>query len=436
MSVFSKIFKALTFVLAVSTFSFAALADSASKFLGNIPVFGEIPEDYGTYWNQITPENECVWRHVEKTRGEYDWTGCDLVYNWAKTNNVHFTFRTLLWGSQNPQWLGKTLDASETKKAFTDWLDAVQEHYPDLEMIEVVNEAVKANNNYHSGYTSSNLVEALGGDSGNYEFVVTAFKMARERWPKAILIYNDYNTILWQKEEGIDLLKKIKAQGAPIDAYGMQFHETYAQGSSNTCIPTSTLKRALHDAHAQTELPIYITQYDVGSKDGEFQKQCYEEHIPVLMETEYVAGITLWGYIYGKTWLEEGNSGIIKDGVDRPAMTWLKEYFKEHWADSKNMYSSGIPTHPLDSLDSIALENPMAIDDNGRKFGSKLRLEQNKLQNYDVFDMQGVRLGRLSAYGFEDAAAKFKSVSAAKPSGIYCLRNRTTGKMKSVRVAR
>ncbi len=328
MSMFSKIFKALTFVLASSIFSFAALADSASKFLGNIPVFGEIPEDYGTYWNQITAENGCVWGYVEKTRGEYDWTGCDLVYNWAKTNNAHFTFRTLLWGSQNPQWLGKTLDASETKKAFTDWLDAVQEHYPDLEMIEVVNEAVKSGNNYHSSFTSSKLVEALGGDSGNYEFVVTAFKMARERWPKAILIYNDYNTILWQKEEGIDLLKKIKAQGAPVDAYGMQFHETYAQGSSNTCIPTSTLKRALHDAHAQTGLPIYITQYDVGSKDGEFQKQCYEEHIPVLMETEYVAGITLWGYIYGKTWLEEGNSGLIKNGVDRPAMTWLKEYFK------------------------------------------------------------------------------------------------------------
>ena len=83
MSGISKIFKTLTFVLASSIFSFAALADSASKFLGNIPVFGEIPEDYGTYWNQITPENECVWGHVEKTRGEYDWAGCDLAYNWG-----------------------------------------------------------------------------------------------------------------------------------------------------------------------------------------------------------------------------------------------------------------------------------------------------------------------------------------------------------------
>ena len=429
--------KALTLTLAISTLSYAGvgLADGAAKFLGNIPVFGEIPEDFGTYWNQITPENECVWGQVEKTRGEYNWTGCDLAYNWAKTNNAQFTFRTLLWGSQRPSWLGKTLDASETKKAFTDWLDAVQEHYPDLEMIEVVNEAVKSNN-YHSGYTSSNLIEALGGDSGNYEFVVTAFKMARERWPHAILIYNDYNTILWQKEEGIDLLKKIKAQGAPVDAYGMQFHETHSQGSNNTCVPSTTLKRALHDAHEQTGLPIYITQYDVGSKDDDFQKKCYEEHIPVLMETEYVAGITLWGYIYGKTWLEEGNSGIIKDGVDRSAMTWLKEYFKEHWADSKNMWSPSIPIHPLDSLDSIALENPTAIDDNGRKIGSKLRLEQNTLQNFDVFDVQGARLGMFSAKGFKDAAQMLETTNAVKTSGTYFLRSRTTGKTQKVKITR
>jgi GH35 family endo-1,4-beta-xylanase len=54
------------------------------------------------------------------------------------------------------------------KKAWTDWIDAVQEHYPDLEVIEVVNEAVKSANNYHSDFARSKLVEALGGDSGNY----------------------------------------------------------------------------------------------------------------------------------------------------------------------------------------------------------------------------------------------------------------------------
>jgi hypothetical protein len=152
------------------------------------------------------------------------------------------------------------------------------------------------------------------------------------------------------------------------------------------------------------------------------------------MESEYVAGVTLWGYIYGETpRMSPTNTSLIKDGKNRPAMDWLEQYFIKHWADSKNMWSQGIPTHPLDSLDSIALENPNAID---RKIDNKIRLEQNTLQNYDVFDVQGVRLGRLSAYGFEDAAVMLKSASAVKSSGIYFLRSQASEKMQSVRVMR
>ena len=335
MSLFSMISKVSVYALMASSLSFAALADGAPKFLGNITTENDpIPEDFGTYWNQITAEYKCDWGNVEKKRGEYDWTGCDLAYNWAKENHALFTFHTLLWGSQRPSWLGKQLDVDETKKAFTDWLDAVKERYPDLEMIEVATEAVKVNGTYHSGFASSNLIEALGGDTGNYEFVVTAFKMARERWPEAILIYNDYNTIQWNTKEVIDLVKKIKAQGAPVDGFGMEFHETLMQGSGQHCTPLSFLKRALSEAHEQTGLPIYITQYDVGAIDDDFQKKCYQEHIPFLMETDYVAGITLWGYIYGRTWLscnglDGGCSGLIKDGVERAALTWLRKYFKD-----------------------------------------------------------------------------------------------------------
>ena len=364
MSLFSMISKVSVFALMASGLSFAALADSASKFLGNT-TFNGIPEDYGTYWNQITPERECTWVTVEKERGVYDWSGCDQAYNWAKANKAHFTFRTLLWGTFYPIWL-KDLDVDETKKAITDWFDAVQEHYPDLEMIEVVNEAIKNGDSYHSGFgKNNNFIEALGGDSGNYEFVVTAFKMARERWPKSILIYNDYDTILFQKQQGLDLLKKIKAQGAPVDAYGLEFHETIFPGSGHQCTHGSTLKRSLYDIYEQTGLPIYITEYDVGDKDDEFQKKCYMEHIPVLMESEYVKGITLWGYVYGKTWIscsaqEQGCSGLIKDGVDRPAMTWLKEYFKNPKAQR---YGRGLASGAEKSLGNVIVDGQTIPED-------------------------------------------------------------------------
>ena len=65
-----------------------------------------------------------------------------------------------------------------------------------------------------------------------------------------------------------------------------------------------------------------------------------------------------------------------------------------------------------------------------------IRFDKNSLQDYYVFDQQGVRLGVLSAYGFKAAAESLKASSAVKNSGIYYLRSRTTGKMQAVRVIR
>ena len=114
----------------------APLAEGGAKFLGNITTRGQVQSDFGTYWNQITAENECKWASIEGTRGRYNWSGCDACYNWAKKNNGHFKFHALVWGSQYPNWLNG-LSTEETKKAITAWFDAVAEHYPDLEMIDV-----------------------------------------------------------------------------------------------------------------------------------------------------------------------------------------------------------------------------------------------------------------------------------------------------------
>ncbi|WP_295056795.1 endo-1,4-beta-xylanase, partial [uncultured Fibrobacter sp.] len=200
---------------AVSSYAGPGLADGAAKFIGNITQSNSVGSDFTALWNQATAENGCKWGSVEGTRGRYNWGACDAAYNWAKQNGGHFKFHALVWGSQYPNWLNG-LSTDETKKAITAWFDAVKEHYPDLEMIDVVNEAIRTgNNSYHSPYgKNNNIIPALGGDNGgNYQFVTTAFKMARERWPKAILIYNDYNTVQWNKDQGIQLIQTIKKNG-------------------------------------------------------------------------------------------------------------------------------------------------------------------------------------------------------------------------------
>ena len=341
--------KVAAFALAASTFSFAGpgLADGAAKFVGNITTNGQVRSDFTSLWNQITAENECKWASIEGTRGRYNWSGCDAAYNWAKNNGGHFKFHALVWGSQYPNWLNG-LSAADTKTAITNWMDAVKQHYPELEMIDVVNEAIKTNSGYHSGYgNNNNIIAALGGDNGNYEFVVTAFKMARERWPDAILIYNDYNTVQWQKNEGIDLINKLKKAGAPVDAYGLQAHDMQVsggqaggQGGGGSCLNINTLKSAIEEIWNKTQMPMFISEYDIASNDDNDQKNCYSQQISYFMENEHIAGITLWGYIYGSTWTSGGNSGIIRNGQDRPAMTWLKEYLKSN----KGVNTTGLAT--------------------------------------------------------------------------------------------
>ena len=606
--------KALALALAASTFSFAGpgLADGAAKFVGNITTNGQVRSDFGTYWNQITAENECKWASIEGTRGQYNFSGCRNAYNWAKQNGGHFKFHALVWGSQYPNWLGN-LSVDETKKAITAWFDAVQKEFPDLEMIDVVNEAIRTGNNqYHSGYTNTKIIQALGGDNnGDYTFVTTAFKMARERWPKAILIYNDYNTVQWNKDQGIQLIQTIKKNGAPVDGYGLQAHDMMSQGGGaggtgggGTCLSINTLKSTIEEIWNKTQIPLFISEYDIASTDDNVQKQCYSEQISYFMENENVAGITIWGYIYGNTWLDcngtaKGCSGIIKNGQDRAAMTWLKDYLSKNKganatglatgdvapvepepqtpfkgeafavpgkieaedfdvpgkgknedgtsnasysdADSQNHGDSdyredtGVDLYKksgdrivvgynetgdwleytinvseagdytffaavasanntssfqmfLDEkelTDEISVPQASSGEENyddynkvsanvtlpagkhilrmevtGNWFDvdyftfvkgkdatdpepietqiitNDIQLNQNTLQDYFVFDAHGVNLGIISGYGFDAAAEMLKSSSDIRNSGIYYLRNRTTGKMQSVRIAK
>ena len=606
----SKMFKGILAAAllggAVSSYAGPGLADGAAKFIGNITQSNSVGSDFTALWNQATAENGCKWGSVEGTRGRYNWGACDAAYNWAKQNGGHFKFHALVWGSQYPNWLNG-LSTDETKKAITAWFDAVKEHYPDLEMIDVVNEAIRTgNNSYHSPYgKNNNIIPALGGDNGgNYQFVTTAFKMARERWPKAILIYNDYNTVQWNKDQGIQLIQTIKKNGAPVDAYGLQAHDMMSQGGGaggtgggGSCLSINTLKSVLKEIWDKTQTPMFISEYDIASTNDNVQKQCYEEQITHFMENEHVAGITIWGYIYGSTWLDcngtaRGCSGIIKDGRDRAAMTWLKQYLASNTGVNTTGLETGIIT-PVDpepqtpfkgealavpgkievedfdipgkgknedgtsnesygddsenhgdsdyrkdtgadlykkatgialgynttgdwyeytinvaeagdytavasvategtgaftlSLDGKSLaefevtgtsydefsdvkkkvtlpagkhvlrmdvtqqyfdidyinfvkgevsDNPGGGDEPPISINSKVRLESPVLAAYDVFDANGVRLGRMRAYSMSEAVQILKSTSDIKNNGVYMLRSVQNGAVKSVRISR
>jgi len=289
---------------------YAQLAKNPNKFLGNITTMYAVRSDFSNYWNQLTPENETKWASIEGTRDVYKWETVDIQYKYCKDHKFPFKFHTLIWGGQYPSWMNN-LSQNEQLEEITEWFDAVAKRYPDLEYIDVVNEAL-------SGHAPAPFKNALGGDGvSGYDWIVKAFIMARERWPKAVLIYNDYNTFQYDTDRFIDLLKKIVAAGAPVDAAGCQAHDLNDMSGAS-------FKIVLEKIHNQTGLPILISEYDINKEDDQVQLTRFKEQIPVMWEADYVAGITIWGYIYGSTWVDY--SGLIKNGVERPALKWLREY--------------------------------------------------------------------------------------------------------------
>ena len=314
----NRMFCAVAAVGLFATTASAQLSTNPDKFLGNITTYGQIDygsEKYYELWNQITPENESKWESVQGGgRTSWNWTGCDNIYKYAKQHNFPMKFHTLVWGSQYPKWMDN-LSKGEQLKAVEAWMDAIKKKYPDLPMIDVVNEAVP-------GHAPAPYKEALGGDGlTGYDWIIKAFEMAHERWPDAILIYNDYNTFQWNTDQFIDLVTKIRDAGAPVDAYGCQSHDL-------TGCNLTTFKNSMTKIQNALKMPMYISEYDIATENDNDQLKYYKEQIPVMWEADYCAGVTLWGYIYGKTWTTNGNSGIIKDGKDRPAMTWLREYMQ------------------------------------------------------------------------------------------------------------
>lgn len=345
----------------------AQLNQNPCKFLGNITTSynwqeqadaKETNEKYYQLWDQITSENGSKWGSIHTARGQFNWTNADRAYNYAKEHGFPFKFHCLIWGSQYPSWI-KNLSVSETYDVIVEWMDAVKAHYPDLELIDVVNEAICVNGKYHSPYEETKIIEALGGTGRTgYDWIIKAFHMARERWPNAKLIYNDYNTFRWQKNEFIALVRALIDGGAPIDAYGAQSHDL-------TDMEFDEFKRAMDETQQKLGIPMYITEYDIGTDKDALQLQRYKEQIPYMWEADYVAGVTLWGWIYGKTWTTNGNSGIVNkngQGEDRPAMKWLREYMATDAAkNAKSPFCGGGSATIQLSANTIQLGDSISI---------------------------------------------------------------------------
>jgi endo-1,4-beta-xylanase len=281
-----------------------------AKFVGNITTANQVRSDFANYWDQITPENEGKWGSVEQNRDQMNWSAMDRIHDYARQNGLLFKQHTFVWGSQQPGWVAG-LSQSEQAAEVEEWIRLFCERYPDVDMIDVVNEPPP--------HTTPTYLNALGGaGQSGYDWIIQAFRWARQYCPNATLILNDYNVLRYgDADHFIEIANAVKGSGL-VDALGSQSHDHEDQELSD-------LEMRLNNLIA-VGLPIYITEYDVSTADDDRQLRIYQEQFPLFFETPEIKGITIWGYIYGETWSQAPDSGLIRNGQPRPAMTWLMQY--------------------------------------------------------------------------------------------------------------
>jgi endo-1,4-beta-xylanase len=286
-----------------------AVSPAAGKFVGNITTRRQVRDDFTRYWNQITPENEGKWGSVERTQGTFDWSALDALYAFAGSHNVIFKQHCFVWGSQQPAWVNN----DNGLEAVKNWISSFCQRYPDTALIDVVNEPPP--------HTRPAYMESIGGaGASGWDWIVNAFTWAREACPNATLILNDYDNAenAQAAQHTIDIVKAIVKAGAPIDGIGCQAHGTVD-------ISAAGLQANIDHMAAETGLPVYITEYDINLADDERQKSVMRDQFTMFWNNPNIKGITLWGYVYGSTWME--NTGLVRaDGTQRPAMSWLVDY--------------------------------------------------------------------------------------------------------------
>jgi endo-1,4-beta-xylanase len=281
-------------------------APPLGKFFGNITTGSSVDTGgmkFSKYWDQITPENAGKWGSVQgSASGAFNWSSLDSIYAYTETNHIIFKQHTFVWGSQQPS-------GTPTLAQVENWIKSFCQRYPNTRLIDVVNEPPP--------HTTPNYTANLGaGESGTYGWITKAFKLARQYCPNAVLIMNDYNNIEYGDQENhfIDIVKQIKAAGAPIDAVGCQSHALRTMSAA-------TLQKNLDTMASGTGLPIYITEYDIGEANDANQLATYKAQIPIFRNTAAVKGVTIWGWINGRTWV--ANTGLVNGTTPRSAMTWL-----------------------------------------------------------------------------------------------------------------
>lgn len=267
------------------------------------------------HFNSITAENAMKPGSIQPSEGNFTWRRADQLADFAREHGLAIHGHTLVWHNQAAAWMfrdedNRPLEATPANRALVlhrleDHIRAVVGRYKDVVNVwDVVNEVIDPDE--RDCLRRSRWYELTGA-----EYIATAFRVAHEVAPDAVLLMNDYSTTNPRKRQCIyDLVQELQEAGVPVDGVGMQMH-TNIQSPTPQVVESTIRKFAeLGQVHiTEFDMSIYTNNNDKYESVPEAvlvrQGERYRELFDVLKRNaDLINSVTFWGMADDHTWLK------------------------------------------------------------------------------------------------------------------------------------
>lgn len=285
-----------------------------------LSVDAELAADFAKECGILVPENDMKWRIIRPTPDSFNFVQSDWLAQFSAKQKMLLRGHTLVWHEALPTWFKDTVNRQNALAILLTHIETVAGRYAGkIHSWDVVNEAVLPKDGRPDGLRNTPWLQLLGPN-----YIDIAFRAAARADPQALLIYNDYGLDYDTPEHEakrvavLNLLKRLKSMGTPIDAFGMQAH---LQGHETRFNPKK-LKAFLQEV-ANLGLKILITEMDVTDQrlplDASVRDRIiagvYEDYLSVALEEPAVIAVLTWGLSDRYTWLSEFKSRGDKASV-------------------------------------------------------------------------------------------------------------------------
>jgi endo-1,4-beta-xylanase len=249
-------------------------------------------------YNSVTPENAMKFAFVHPGRHRYDFADADRIVAFARAHDMKVRGHTLVWYREAPDWVTKgTWTRTQLERVLRDHIKRVVGRYRGkVAEWDVVNEALDRDGKLRD----SVWTRVIGPD-----YIPLAFEWAHEADPDARLFYNDFDLELPgpKARAAVELVRKLKADGVPIDGVGIQAHELTVRK------PTPPQLDSALRSFTDLGLDVAITELDVGlhlaASRHELAEQAdiYRDVLDACLDVSRCTSFTTWGFTDRHSWV-------------------------------------------------------------------------------------------------------------------------------------